>query len=186
MHNAGVESASTTWKLEKNIRKRRRQSGLKYVNTHGIVVAKKVLKATTCICPRKCRSKVPDEEQSVIFSNFRSMGSRNTQAAFIAGHVVSCEKKGCIKQTQQSDPGRYRVRKHSFKYYLTLSDKNALKFYNMFFTDTLPIGRTCCKDCCGWNGWTRLSRQEAIQQKAEKRIKNNTNTKQEHNTSTHT
>lgn len=142
MHSAGVESAVDNLKIgKKNIRKRRRQSGLEYVNTRGVVVPEKVLKASTCTCPRKCRSKVPDEERSVIFNNFRSMGSRNMQAAFIAGHVVSCEKKRCIKQTQQTDSGRHRVRKRSFKYYLTLSDERRIEVCKKFFVDTLPVGR---------------------------------------------
>ena len=127
------------WK--KNIRKHRRQSGLEYINTRGVVVAEKVLKSSTCSCPRKCRSKVPDEERAIIFSNFRSMGCRNMQAAFIAGHVVSSVKKKCIKPAQVNGAERHKIRKHSFKYYLTLSDQRRVEVCKHFFVETLPVGR---------------------------------------------
>jgi len=55
------------------------------------------------------------------------------QPAFIAGQFVSSEKERCIKQTQQSDSGRHRVRKHSFKYYLTLSDEKRIEVSKRFF-----------------------------------------------------
>jgi len=78
------------WK--KNIRKCLRQSGLEYENTRGVIVPEKLLTTSTCNCPRKCRSKVPDEERPIIFNNFKSMGGPNMQAAFIAGHVSSVKK----------------------------------------------------------------------------------------------
>jgi len=70
------------------------------------------------------------------------MGCRNKQAAFIAGHVVSSVKKKCIKPTQVNGAGRHKIRKHSFKYYLTLSDQRRVEVCKNFLcTHCLLVGK---------------------------------------------
>jgi hypothetical protein len=123
------------WK--NNIRKRRRQSGLEYINTRGILVPEKILTFSSCSCPQQCSSKVPAEEQEIIFQNFKSMGDRNMQAAFIAGHVVSAVKK---KSTLR-DADRRKTRTNFYRYYLTLSDNRRVEVCKKFFVGTLPVGR---------------------------------------------
>lgn len=126
-----------TWK--KNVRKRRRQSGLDYINTRGILISEKIFSSSTCNCPRQCRSKVPDDERVIIFSNFKSMGDRNMQVAFIAGHVSSVKKKCNSSPLTESD--RHKIKKNCYKYYLTLSDNRRVEVCKKFFVDTLPVGR---------------------------------------------
>ena len=114
-------------KWEKNIQKFNCQSGLKYINTRGNLVPEKRLLVSTCHCRLKCVSRISHEDRMTIFENCKSMGNRDLQAAFIAGHVVPVPKR-LVRSVEQA----------------ALQKKQKMlrvEVCKKFFVDTLPVGR---------------------------------------------
>lgn len=109
------------WK--KNKRKRLRNSGQSYMNSHGIQVPRRMREKNCASCRYKCNENFPEEVREKVFEYYWEMGDASKQKDFIVNHVVKREK---INRETISR------RNHTFEYYLT-SERRQIRVCKDFF-----------------------------------------------------
>lgn len=126
------------WK--KNKRKRLRNSGQSYMNSHGIQVPRRRMREKNCAsCRYKCNENFPEEVREKVFEYYWEMGDAARQKDFIVNHVVKREK---INRETISR------RNHTFEYYLT-SERRQIRVCKDFFLKTLDVSEKFARSAGG-------------------------------------
>ncbi|KAL2086584.1 hypothetical protein ACEWY4_017643 [Coilia grayii] len=126
------------WK--KNKRKRLRNSGQSYMNSHGIQVPGRRMREKNCAsCRYKCNKNFPEEVREKIFKYFWEMGDAARQKDFIVNHVVKREKRNREKISR---------RNNTFEHYLT-SDGRQIRVCKDFFLKTLDVSEKFARSAGG-------------------------------------
>ena len=125
-----TNSAPETWK--KNIRKKKRAYGEKYINSKNATVPEKTYKPGSCKCRFKCTETFTEPDQSEICKSFYQLGDFTRQKDFIAAHIIEEKPK------QHSSSEGCRKRKVARGYYLPLNGQKR-RVCGDFFCKTLDL-----------------------------------------------
>lgn len=126
------------WK--RNRRKRLRNSGQSYINSHSIHVPRRKVRERNCAsCRYKCNQNFPEPVRESIFQHYWEMGDAARQKDFIVNLVI---KRGKRNSEQISR------RTHSFEYYLTFEGRQ-IRVCKDFFLKTLDMSEKFARSAGG-------------------------------------
>ena len=115
-------------KWKKNVKRRLRNTGEKYLTKSGKTVAKRKWQPSQCLerkCPLKCHTRVSESCQSELFNYYwKELGNYNKQQDYLAAHIETTSTK--CKTTENSR------RKYTAKYFLTVSGERVRVCRDLF------------------------------------------------------
>ncbi|XP_072399630.1 uncharacterized protein [Diabrotica undecimpunctata] len=122
------------WK--QNVRKRRRQAGLDYINTKGEPVEMKSVKGQ-CDCRLKCNLKISIEDQTSIHKHFWQLEDQE-KSHFYSKFVQKTEKNRSRPRVFPQPQSKDAYKKYTLKYFFELNN-NRVQVCKTFFLNTLHI-----------------------------------------------
>jgi len=118
---------TSEWK--RNKRKIRRNKGLSYTSSTGILTEPRKVKSVDCSkCRFKCSSKISEENRQTLFSTYWNLADYEKQRSFLCQHIKQTDTKG----------GKRKLKANSF--YFT-ADEISHRVCKRFFLKTLDVGK---------------------------------------------
>lgn len=123
------------WK--RNIRKRLRASGDRYLDRKGIERPKKVPNFTDCKCKFKCRDQITVAQQESLFNEYYSWKDSNRQKDFICSLV----QEGPVARKRKRKDGSVIEKKISRQYFLPNGNGGKNRVCLPFFCNTFAFSK---------------------------------------------